>query len=104
MPAGLDAVKFVIVVGAFTNDAAARADVFLPTSVWGEKSGTTTNLEGRVMRQARRITPEGTTLEDWRIAQEPAGALRRRVRSRHRRGRAGRDRPGRRPAHRGVDA
>ena len=46
MRAGLDAVKFVVAVGAFTNDAAARADVFLPTSVWGEKSGTTTNLEG----------------------------------------------------------
>ena len=27
-----------------------RADVFLPTSVWGEKAGTTTNLKGRVMR------------------------------------------------------
>ena len=26
----------------------ARADVFLPTSVWGEKAGSTTNLEGRV--------------------------------------------------------
>ena len=72
MRAGLDAVKFVVAVGAFTDDAAARADVFLPTSVWGEKSGTTTNLEGRVMRQARLITPEGTTMEDWRIAQELA--------------------------------
>ncbi len=72
MRAGLDAVKFVVAVGAFANDAAARADVFLPTSVWGEKSGTTTNLEGRVMRQARLITPEGTTMADWRIAQELA--------------------------------
>ena len=72
MRAGLDAVKFVIAVGAFAGDASARADVFLPTSVWGEKAGTTTNLEGRVMRQARLITPEGTTMEDWRIAQELA--------------------------------
>jgi NADH-quinone oxidoreductase subunit G len=72
MRAGLDAVKFVLAVGAFAGDAAARADVFLPTSVWGEKGGSTTNLEGRVMRQARLITPEGTTMEDWRIAQELA--------------------------------
>jgi predicted molibdopterin-dependent oxidoreductase YjgC len=72
MRAGLDAVKFVVAVGAFADDAAARADVFLPTSVWGEKAGSTTNLEGRVMRQARLITPEGTTMEDWRIAQELA--------------------------------
>ncbi len=72
MRAGLDGAKFVIAVGAFAGDASARADVFLPTSVWGEKAGTTTNLEGRVMRQARLITPEGTTMDDWRIAQELA--------------------------------
>jgi predicted molibdopterin-dependent oxidoreductase YjgC len=59
-------------VGAFTNDAAARADVFLPTSVWGEKGGSTTNLEGRVMRLGRLVTPEGMTMDDWRIAQELA--------------------------------
>ena len=72
MRAGLDAVPFVVAVGAFTSDAAARADVFLPTSVWGEKAGSTTNLEGRVLRMARLITPEGQTMDDWRIAQELA--------------------------------
>ncbi len=46
--------------------------MFLPTSVWGEKTGTTTNLEGRVLRLARLVTPEGTTMDDWRIAQELA--------------------------------
>src|SRR5262249_26789954 len=50
MRAGLDAVPFVVAVGAFTTDAAARADVFLPTSVWGEKDGSSSNLEGRVQR------------------------------------------------------
>jgi NADH-quinone oxidoreductase subunit G len=72
MRAGLDGLRFVVAVGAFPGDAADRADVFLPTSVWGEKTGSTTNLEGRVMRQARLITPEGTTMADWRIAQELA--------------------------------
>ena len=46
--------------------------MFLPTSVWGEKPGSTTNLEGRVLRLARLITPEGPTMDDWRIAQELA--------------------------------
>jgi NADH-quinone oxidoreductase subunit G len=73
MRAGLDAIPFVVAVGAFTTDAAARADVFLPTSVWGEKSGSSTNVEGRVQRLARLITPEGLTMDDWRIAQELAG-------------------------------
>ena len=72
MRAGLDAVPFLVAVGAFTADAAARADVFLPTSVWGEKGGSSTNVEGRVQRMARLITPEGQTMDDWRIAQELA--------------------------------
>ncbi len=68
----LDAVKFVVAVGAFTADAAERADVFLPASVWGEKAGSTTNLEGRVLRLARLVSPDGTTMPDWRIAAELA--------------------------------
>ena len=75
MRAGLDAVGFTIAVGAFAADASARADVFLPTTVWGEKVGSMTNLEGRVMRQARLVTPEGLTMDDWRIAQELASRL-----------------------------
>jgi NADH-quinone oxidoreductase subunit G len=43
--------------------------------VWGEKGGSTTNLEGRVQRLARLVTPEGTTMEDWRVAQELAARL-----------------------------
>ena len=46
--------------------------MFLPTPVWGEKNGSMTNLEGRVMRLARLVTPEGTTMDDWRIAAELA--------------------------------
>jgi NADH-quinone oxidoreductase subunit G len=68
----LDAARTVIAVGAFAADASARAHVFLPTPVWGEKNGSMTNLEGRVMRLARLVTPEGTTMDDWRIAAELA--------------------------------
>ncbi len=68
----LERVRAVIAVGAFSVDAVGRADVFLPTSVWGEKTGTTTNLEGRVQRVARLVTPEGTTMDDWLIAAELA--------------------------------
>ena len=38
----------------------------------GEKAGSTTNLEGRVMRLARLVSPDGTTMPDWRIAAELA--------------------------------
>ncbi|MGH9027599.1 MAG: molybdopterin dinucleotide binding domain-containing protein, partial [Acidimicrobiia bacterium] len=40
--------------------------------VWGEQAGSTSNLEGRVQRVVPRITPEGTTMESWRIAFELA--------------------------------
>jgi predicted molibdopterin-dependent oxidoreductase YjgC len=43
--------------------------------VWGEKGGTTTNLEGRVQRLGRKVSPEGTTMDDWRIAGELAVRL-----------------------------
>jgi NADH-quinone oxidoreductase subunit G len=65
-------VRVVIAVGALPVDAAGRADVFLPTTVWGEKTGTMTNLEGRVQRVARLVTPDGTSMDDWRIASELA--------------------------------
>jgi NADH-quinone oxidoreductase subunit G len=68
----LDAARFVIAVGAFAADASAGAHVFLPTPVWGEKNGSATNLEGRVVRLARLVTPEGMTMDDWRIAAELA--------------------------------
>jgi predicted molibdopterin-dependent oxidoreductase YjgC len=72
MRAGLDAIPFVVAVGAFTTDASARADVFLPTAVWGEKGGSTTNVEGRVLRLSQLVTAERLTMDDWRIAQELA--------------------------------
>ncbi|MGZ8763335.1 MAG: NADH-quinone oxidoreductase subunit NuoG, partial [Acidimicrobiia bacterium] len=40
--AALDAAPFVVGVGAFLTESAERADVFLPTTGWGEQTGTTT--------------------------------------------------------------
>jgi predicted molibdopterin-dependent oxidoreductase YjgC len=71
----LDAVEHVIAIGAFRDIAADRADVMLPTTVWGEQVGSSTNLEGRVVRLGRKVTPDGTTMESWRIACELAARL-----------------------------
>jgi NADH-quinone oxidoreductase subunit G len=65
----------VVCVGAFPDDGAARADVLFPPTVWGEQRGSTTNLEGRVVRLGRKVTPEGVTMEPWRIAAELAARL-----------------------------
>ena len=71
----LDAVDTIIVVDGFDSESTQRADVFLPCTLWGEKAGTVTNLEGRVQRVGRKVAPEGTAMDDWRIAAELAARL-----------------------------
>jgi NADH-quinone oxidoreductase subunit G len=70
--AALKRVGTLIAVSAFPDAGVDAATVVLPTTVWGEQQGTTTNLEGRVLRVGQRVTPEGSTLEPWRIAAELA--------------------------------
>jgi len=65
----------VIAVDAFLSASTQRADVFLPCTLWGEKAGTVGNLEGRVQRLGRKVAPEGTAMDDWRIAIELAARL-----------------------------
>ncbi|MBW3581212.1 MAG: NADH-quinone oxidoreductase subunit NuoG [Actinobacteria bacterium] len=66
---------FVLAVDGFLTASARRADVVLPAAVYGEKGGTTTNLEGRVSRLHQKITPPGTARTDWMIAAELAWRL-----------------------------
>ena len=67
----LAAAEHVVVVGAFA-DAASRADVVLPATLWGETRGSASNVEGRVARLGRKVAPGGTSMSDWRIAAELA--------------------------------
>jgi NADH-quinone oxidoreductase subunit G len=66
------AAGFTVAVDAFLNESTRHADVFLPVSLWGEKVGTYTNIEGRVQRSGQKVSPEGTTMPDWRVAAELA--------------------------------
>jgi NADH-quinone oxidoreductase subunit G len=58
----------VIAVDTFRTESAGRADVLLAAAAFGEKSGTTTNLEGRVTAVGQKVTALGTTRPDWMIA------------------------------------
>jgi predicted molibdopterin-dependent oxidoreductase YjgC len=64
--------RVVVSVGSFADGAATRADIVLPTTVWGEHAGSATNLEGRVQRLGRKVTPERTAMPAWRVATELA--------------------------------
>ncbi|MEN3313836.1 MAG: NADH-quinone oxidoreductase subunit [Acidimicrobiaceae bacterium] len=66
----LAGVGFTVVLDLFRTDAALHADVVLPVSSWGERPGTTTNIEGRISRLGQKVTAAGTTRPDWMIAVE----------------------------------
>jgi len=65
----------VIAIDTFLTKSTASADVVLPAAAYGEKSGTTTNIEGRVTGVAQKVTPRGTSRPDWMIAAELAELL-----------------------------
>jgi len=71
----LEQVGFVVAVDAYPTASSQRADVVLPVAVFGEKRGSSSNLEGRLQRLARKVTPPGTAMEDWRVAVELAARL-----------------------------
>ena len=62
--------RFIVSVDTFMSGSSAHADVVLPAAAYGEKEGTTTNLEGRVTNVVQKITPRGTSRADWMIAAE----------------------------------
>jgi NADH-quinone oxidoreductase subunit G len=72
---GIAGAGTVIAVDAFLTESSSRADVVLAASAYGEKAGTTTNLEGRVSRLNQKVTAPGTARPDWMIAAELAFRL-----------------------------
>ncbi len=68
-------VDYLVSVDTHTNDSNDRADVLLPAAGYAEKSGTTTNMEGRVSRLAAKVSAPGVARADWMIAWELGMAL-----------------------------
>ncbi len=65
----------LIVIDFFQSETAELADVVLPGTVWCEDEGTTTNLEGRVIKINRAAEPPGEAKPDWQIICELAERL-----------------------------
>jgi assimilatory nitrate reductase catalytic subunit len=65
----------LVVVDFFLSETAELADVVLPGAVWCEDEGTTTNLEGRVVKINRAAEPPGEARRDWEIFVELARRL-----------------------------
>ena len=58
---------FLVVSDFFLSETAEFADVVLPATTWAEDEGTTTNLEGRVIRIRKVKDPIGESKTDWQI-------------------------------------
>jgi assimilatory nitrate reductase catalytic subunit len=62
----------LVVIDFFMSETAELADVVLPGSVWCEGEGTTTNLEGRVVKINQASAPPGEAKRDVEIVCELA--------------------------------
>ena len=65
----------IIAIDTFLTKSSTPAHVVLAAAAYGEKGGTTTNIEGRVTTVSEKVTPRGTSRPDWMIAAELAELL-----------------------------
>ncbi|MBC7446002.1 MAG: molybdopterin-dependent oxidoreductase, partial [Polaromonas sp.] len=72
----LERAELVIVQEAFATTATcAYADLLLPATTWGEKTGTVTNSERRISRVLPAVPAPGEARHDWSIAVDFARRL-----------------------------
>jgi assimilatory nitrate reductase catalytic subunit len=71
----LKALDSLVVVDSFLSETATLADVVLPAAQWAEEDGTTTNLEGRVIRRRRALDPPPGVRTDLEILTALAAGL-----------------------------
>jgi assimilatory nitrate reductase catalytic subunit len=71
----LRALDLFIVCDFFLSETAQLADIVLPGNVWAEDEGTTTSLEGRVIKYNKAVDPPGEARLDWEIVCDLARRL-----------------------------
>ncbi|WP_405808384.1 molybdopterin oxidoreductase family protein [Streptomyces sp. NBC_00210] len=63
----LRSLDFLAVADVVLSETAALADVVLPVTQWAEETGTTTNLEGRVLLRLRAVSPPPGVRSDLEV-------------------------------------
>ncbi|MFJ8360036.1 molybdopterin oxidoreductase family protein [Streptomyces sp. NPDC093984] len=71
----LRSLDFLAVCDVVLSETAELADVVLPVTQWAEETGTTTNLEGRVLLRRRALTPPPGVRSDLEVMHELAARL-----------------------------
>ncbi|WP_432753319.1 molybdopterin oxidoreductase family protein [Streptomyces sp. JL2001] len=71
----LRSLDFLAVADVVLSETAELADVVLPVTQWAEETGTTTNLEGRVLLRRRALTPPPGVRTDLEVLHALAALL-----------------------------
>ncbi|MET9252651.1 molybdopterin oxidoreductase family protein [Streptomyces sp. NPDC003717] len=71
----LRSLDFLAVCDVVLSETAALADVVLPVTQWAEETGTTTNLEGRVLLRRRALDPPAGVRSDLDVLHGLAARL-----------------------------
>ncbi len=71
----LRALDLFVVCDFFLSETAQLADIVLRGNVWAEEEGTTTNLEGRVIKYNKAVDPPSDARLDWDIVCDLARRL-----------------------------
>ncbi|MBA8824785.1 assimilatory nitrate reductase catalytic subunit [Saccharopolyspora lacisalsi] len=71
----LAALDLLVVADFVPSETTATADVVLPVTQWAEEEGTLTNLEGRVLRRHRLLSPPARSRSDLDVLQHLATRL-----------------------------
>ncbi len=65
--AALKKIEFIVVQDILNNRLAKQADAILPAACFAEKSGSFTNMEGRIQTFTPVVSPPGEAKADWQI-------------------------------------
>jgi assimilatory nitrate reductase catalytic subunit len=71
----LAALDLLVVCDVVPSETARAADVVLPVAQWAEEDGTTTTLEGRVVRRQRALPPPAGVRTELEVLHELAARL-----------------------------
>jgi formate dehydrogenase alpha subunit len=67
LQSGLHKIEFLVVQDLFMTHIGSYAHVILPGASFAEKDGTFTNMERRIQRVRKAISPVGDSRPDWKI-------------------------------------
>jgi NADH-quinone oxidoreductase chain G len=71
---GFGALDLLVVQDIFLNETGRVADVVLPAQAWSERDGTYTNIERRIQRIRKAVSPRSGK-SDWNIVCDVANAM-----------------------------